>query len=973
MKRVHIYVLAAATLAAVALYSPGSKEYDLPGLYSRDSVVASVMHYTQRNYVDKDAIDPMRMLHEGLNKLEQRVDEVLVTYPQGEDGPYFMLTVLDERRKFDQRHVTDLFTVGDTIDEVLSFVFDKLGPTLGDDEPKEIEHEVLDAMLKTLDPHSALIPPKIYKEFMIETEGSFGGLGIVIGIRNGKLTVISPIEGTPAYRAGIKPNDVIVQIENESTVNMSLIEAVSKLRGPKGTAVNINIMRKGFSSAKPFRIVRDTIKIESVESFDLGDGIGYLRIRDFQKNTLDSIEQQIGELTKRHPLKGLIIDLRGNPGGLLDQAERIADLFLSRGVIVTTRVGDRARSFRARPSPEDLNAAVVVLVDSGSASASEIVAGALKNNDRAVVVGQRTFGKGSVQQIFDLKDGSALKLTIADYLTPGDVSIQDVGIMPDIRVLPVTLGEDSVNITLPSLLDSGGERRKPPQEKPLYTLLYVNAPDGAGEESEVPEEALSRKQKRKRLEGDFFVKVAKRLLLASHGRTRSAALREGRRAVVTLEKAEEQKIVGALAKKGLDWSVGPRGEGTASVELRVVPERLSFNAGQKAEITLEAVNTGTATLWRVVGVTESENRLFNGREFLFGRLDPGQRRSWTIKVDVPPSTLTRNDLVTVKLTDHYGNRLPDYRFTVDITSAPRPVFAYNYQILDDGTLGSKGDGDGVAETGERIVLLLRVKNEGRGPARKTVVALKNLSGDAVFLSRGRFEYEEFPAGSTVEAPLSFTVQHPEPELRFQLSVVDDVLREGIVKEIHIPTSSGNAEAPLAAAPPYVVANLSPTPLYGGSYPSSPVVGYVSAGTVMRASGKNGHRVKVAAAGEGAYWVDQGSVSYVKEPQVAEATRQPRLVDEFYDPPVITVDPLPTVTTAKEIEIRGRVEDDEGIKLVSLFVGDDKVKLFNGASSTRLPFRAKIKLEEGINYITVVAKNADGLGIRRNFVVRREGA
>jgi carboxyl-terminal processing protease len=394
---------------------------------------------------------------------------------------------------------------------------------------------------------------------MIETEGSFGGLGIVIGVRDGDLTVISPIEGTPAYRAGIKPNDRIVQIASESTVNMSLIEAVSKLRGPKDTEVSIHVMREGFPSPKEFKMMRDTIVIESVEAFELEGGIEYVRIRDFQKNTLDSIVQNLDSNGTGNP-KGIILDLRGNPGGLLDQAERISDLFLTDGVIVTTKIGNSSKRYHANDKDQQYNGNIVVLVDAGSASASEIVAGALKNNERAIIIGERTFGKGSVQQIFDLNDGSALKLTIAQYLTPGDISIQDVGVTPDLHptVIRTTVifhpNSDNRIPEKPGLKKKTVDRVL---EKPVYSIIYLdnNAAVKASEEEEpTPEEALSREEKRKKLEEDFYVTLAREIINSSSVPSRKESLGEIQGGITKISKSEEGKIVEKWKLMGIDWS-----------------------------------------------------------------------------------------------------------------------------------------------------------------------------------------------------------------------------------------------------------------------------------------------------------------------------------------------------------------------------------------------------------------------------------
>ena len=432
-----VIILIPLLLSLFLIFNKPAYQQQYPKAYDLQ-VLPIVLQYLDRYYVDPKKIDPNIMLIEGLNKLESSLDEVLVDFNEPENSSNFTIQVNNNIKEYNNLEIYDLENVGDVVQDVFAFVITHLKNE--DIETIDIEYVLTDKMLKTLDQHSGIITPEVYKEFMIETEGSFGGLGIVIGIRDGQLTVISPIEGTPAYIAGIKPNDKIVQIENESTINMSLIEAVSKLRGKKGTPVNIFVLRESFTNPKEFQITRDTIMIESVEDFVLDDNVLYLRIRDFQKNTLQSLADAIEKHGKG--LNGVILDLRGNPGGLLDQAEKVSDLFLSTGTVVTTKIGNTKKSYNAKFSPPEFEGEVVVLVDSGSASASEIVAGALKNNQRAIIIGERTFGKRFRQQIFDLRDGSALKLTIANYLTPGDISIQDVGITPDIRIKPAIISEE---------------------------------------------------------------------------------------------------------------------------------------------------------------------------------------------------------------------------------------------------------------------------------------------------------------------------------------------------------------------------------------------------------------------------------------------------------------------------------------------------------------------------------------------------
>jgi len=294
----------------------------------------------------------------------------------------------------------------------------------------------IEGMLSSLDPHSAYLDPDMYHELQVETKGSFGGLGIEIAIKDGILTVIAPIEDTPAYRAGIKAGDKIVKINEESTKGLNLMECVKRMRGPKGTHVTLTIFREGSTQTQEVSMVRDIIKIQSVKYKTLEKGYGYLRISQFQDKTSADAMKALEALQKENPegMRGLILDLRNDPGGLLDEAVAVSDLFLDSGVIVTIkgRNEEEKTVFNAHKEGTMPPWPMVILVNQGSASASEIVAGALQDYGRAVIMGSKTFGKGSVQTIIPLDDGSGIRLTTARYYTPKGRTIHEKGIQPDI-------------------------------------------------------------------------------------------------------------------------------------------------------------------------------------------------------------------------------------------------------------------------------------------------------------------------------------------------------------------------------------------------------------------------------------------------------------------------------------------------------------------------------------------------------------
>jgi carboxyl-terminal processing protease len=298
----------------------------------------------------------------------------------------------------------------------------------------ELMHGAIKGMLETLDPHSNFMPPDVFRDMQLDTSGKFGGVGIEIGMKDNVLTVISPIEDTPAWRAGLKPNDRIVKINGESTKGFTLTEAVSKMRGKKGSEVKLSVYRAGMDRFRDVSLKRETIKIQSVKFEDLEPGFGYVRLTSFNENASEDLKKAIAKLEQKNKLRGLVFDLRMNPGGLLDQAVEVSSLFIDDGIVVSTigRNKDQKDVKYARKGVARKDFPVAVLVNSSTASAAEIVAGALQDHHRAVVMGQPTFGKGSVQTVIPIGQDMGLKLTIARYYTPSGRSIQEKGVQPDI-------------------------------------------------------------------------------------------------------------------------------------------------------------------------------------------------------------------------------------------------------------------------------------------------------------------------------------------------------------------------------------------------------------------------------------------------------------------------------------------------------------------------------------------------------------
>ena len=343
----------------------------------------------------------------------------------------------------------------------------------------------IQGMVRSLDPHSTLLPPDSLKELQIDTHGEFTGIGIHVTMRNNLVTVISPIEGTPAYRAGIKAGDKIIKVDGQATEDLR--DAVKRMRGPKGTTVVITVIRKGAPDALEFTLVRDVIPIYSVKAELLKPGYGYVWITNFRENTTGDLLEALAAMeSEEMPLKGLILDLRDNPGGILNQAIEVSDLFLETGEILSIkgREGQHTKVFQAHANDVKREYPIITLINGGSASASEIVAGALQDHKRALILGTTSFGKGSVQTVETLRDGYGLKFTIARYYTPSGRSIQAKGVEPDVEVKHRIISDaDGTGERMIKEKDLKNHLDAEPQAEP-----ETSPPDPDGTEADVPED-----------------------------------------------------------------------------------------------------------------------------------------------------------------------------------------------------------------------------------------------------------------------------------------------------------------------------------------------------------------------------------------------------------------------------------------------------------------------------------------------------
>ncbi|MEE8410549.1 MAG: MXAN_5808 family serine peptidase, partial [Myxococcota bacterium] len=945
-------------------------------------------------------IKPYEMFLAALDYVQKTVAEVIID--DSETPSRIKVSVGSAERVFDLERLGGLDQLWE-VTLALRDIFRFIQSHIQDPERRrDIEYAAINGMLSSLDPHSILLKPESFDEVKLSTKGEFGGLGIVISIRDGALTIISPIGGTPASRAGLKARDKIVKIGEESTVNMGLEEAVSRLRGKAGTKVNIWVLRKAWTEARRFSLTRAIIKIESVTSEMLDNDIGYLKIKSFQANTFDDLHSHLERLRRRtrNGLNGLILDLRNNPGGLLDQAILVSDRFVERGpLVITVGEGNRKRDVKsAHVSGTETDYPIAVLVNGGSASASEIVSGALKNHDRAIVIGQRTFGKGSVQVLYDFKDRSALKLTIAQYLTPGDVSIQSVGIVPDVEIIPATIAKEGIHLFVnddsPREKDldhhletpesahrgSGGSNSEQnglladaAAREPAAHVVHLIDDANSSDDSDDADDAADYDK----FVYDFEIRLAHDVLAQAHSTSRPAILAEAADLFAARAAQSEQEIAERLRELGIDWSSGPdTGSPRAAVELEIKGKPTGVvRAGTELVFTATVENAGRSPLYRVYGVTSSDNPLLKNLEFAFGKVDAGEKRRWDVTIKLPKDMSPRADTVTLELSDlHHRIDGADVESLVAIGEVPKPRFAYAYRIDDR----KGGNGDGILQVGEHVDMKVDVENIGIGAAGDVVITIKNLSSKAVFLKEGRFKVGALEPGAKSTGILKFSLRSPTDEVKLRVSVWDSVLGELLSEKVKIPVEQGrrtkndrrllrvNAEGGAS--------------IFIGAGTGVPVLGHARAGALLRAEASIGSR----------WWrvlVRKGVSGFVRArdvtPQKASGRRQPtaNAIDAATPQaaPQIAIDLGSLVTSQSAFRLTGTISDERALRDVYVFVNDKKVyyRSLENLKSTRdglsTPLDVVLPLKIGSNIISVIARETDELVSRRVFGMFRTTA
>jgi carboxyl-terminal processing protease len=1000
--------------------APGAKakdNYDLASL----EIFRKVVVYIKDNYVDPKRIDPKEMFVAALEAIEKSTAEVMVE-GTAKDG-HVRVTCGKGVRDFDFKDIESIWMIPHRIRPVFEFIQANLVST---ENKRDIEYAAINGMLTTLDPHSWLLKPDNYREMKLQTKGEFGGLGFVISMDEERLTVKKVLKNTPASRANIKKGDHISRIEDESTINMDLNEAVSKLRGKPGTEVRIFVKREK-EEEKLYKMTRDLISIESVTNQLLADGVGYVRLSGFAGTTSRDLSAAIKEMKAQNggKLKGLVMDLRSNPGGLLEQAYQVADQFIEEGTIVTTAgMSDKLREPKmARNDGNDRELPLAVIVNSESASASEIVAGALKNLNRAAIIGRQTFGKGSVQVLYDIaepgtKEESALKLTIAQYLTPGDQSIQEIGVTPDIELLPARVTKERVDLFAPPRLvreadldkhfsngfqpiDAGAVKKEvEATDKPTETLRYIKeekvakkdekgAAGGkdvkdAKKDDNDEDEAAAEEPDEDQIASDYQVEFARELVLRAPKTDRVGMLTAAKAFLAERRAEEDAKIEKAMETLGLDWTTTkakPATAPTAQVEFKANPVK-PFG-GEQLTLTVTVANTGKVPYERLRAYTHCDAEktayqplcmLLDRREFLFGKVNPGEKKTWATTFKVPNHLPAVHENLTLMFQDAHGTAPESQKIEVESLETPRPAFAFTYQVLDK---------DNLAEPGETVDVQVDVKNTGLGRARNTYVSLRNPANDKVFMKKGRIGLGELRPGETKTATLTLELKaglDVTNGVPLKLEIGDRDMWEFTMGKIALP---GAATAPTITDAGGLVKFDKDATVLAAPQAHAPAVAEVHRGGVMPVLAKAGEFVKVEWTKGRVGWLAPGTGTWDPQGKPSPKTETHAVAIMQRDPPDISLanaDPTKAavVVDSDRFKLSGVAKDSAGMMDVRIFVDNEKVYFHTAAGdasatngkATNMPFTTEFPLKVGNNSVLIVAREDDDFSAQRTLVINR---
>ena len=969
-------------MTAAALPQPS--EYQ----FSKASVIDRVILAVIEDYYDPERIDAQRMFEAIMNALQKAIAELVVEYDEKKETAE--INVAKKKQAISFGEIKSPWHLSRELHRIFKFIESNLPKN--EYNLMDIEYGAANAMLSTLDPHSNALPPDIYKYLRMDTAGEFGGLGIRITTDrrppcSGNLTVVEVFDNTPAMKAGLKKGDQIVRIDDESTVNITTSEAADRLRGIPGTKVKVQIKRQN-GTLHNFNITRQMVPITSVEWEMLKEKVGYIKLNAFQENSAEEMLEALEMLHEKN-MKGLILDLRENPGGLLHIAINIVNNFLPSGTIVTTagRTQEDRHVENATADGTEPMYPMVVLIDAFSASAAEIMAGALRNHGRALLIGETTFGKGSVQMVQQIPDGGAIKLTSGQYLTPGDISIQAVGVPPDITFLPVSVDKEEMDLTqngkrfseadLEFHLDRPNVRYRNDRDATVSSTLFIPKTEVEADKARYKrcyvEEKIEDSYK-----GRFETEFARKLIASADKASAENLLVKARSMIEKQDIEQDKAVVAALKNLKIDWSKPESAVEEAPTDKEAPkPGRFSTSAkiigkvipGESFKVKVTVTNNSKQPIYRLYGVTSSDNTLLDGREFVFGKIAPKKARAWTENIKLPLSASPRIDDMTIKFQAVSGPLPEDKSISIEIPEQNRPELVYGWQFQD------LGNGDGVFQPGEEISMYISMKNIGKGETIDTEVELSAKPGIDVI--HGILDVNSLKPDATAEGVLRLRImeEFPLSEAELTLAIRDwyetetgvPATRTMVERDIHLPVKTDTNKVDKAGGTVTVMHKDSGV-LREGPATDARIVALSPEGAAFEVDGTANGFFRVMLSNKRHAWISKTAVS-------PGGNADPKFDTVYYEPPVITIKGA-TVKKVKgaTTKIEGYASHPSYVRDVMIFAEDQKVLYAPSAKdgkAKRIDFSADVPLKEGANHIIVIARHDDKIIGSESLFIRRE--
>ncbi len=797
----NLAVIAAFFSLFFAYHSENIPDFKLQAksLSNELTLLKQVFKIVESYYVDKKKIDPESLCKSSVLHIS---DKFKYLSHQTTTPLAFQLNIskIDESLKVNCNLTNDGIKLAHQLDIMTQFLL-KYKKNLLEDHHTNLLQEVIQGALNSLDPHTTFLSAKEYSNLKGQTKGKFGGLGIIVTLEEGILSVVSPIEGTPAEKSGVKKGDKIVKINGDNTYGIELDDLVEKMRGDPGTEIEVAILRKGFLMPKPFTLKREIIKIQNVTSKYLQDGIGKVAISSFGGPIHNDIREKIAEFETKHgKLKGLILDLRNNPGGLLDEAIQASDIFIDSGIIVSTKSAKSSESF-ARNADTLKTTPIIVLVNGGSASASEIVAGALQDHERAIVIGTKTFGKGSVQSLFDLEENNALKITVSKYYTPSGKSIQNFGITPDILMDPVIFHQEKKKAYFTysdvgrkeadlshHLENSERSLRTSKWEMPVaitkedYEKSVKENPESQDYELEL---AMSLLKNLNWNQEEDFNALKMMSLMDKH--------------LKSYQSDNQKKLSLKLKEFGIDWNGGKQRiiyPGDLTAKINIKSKEKILKAGEEIQIELTLHNHTEIPLYQVRAQTFSSKDIFENREFVFGNIPPKSQLTKSATMKIPEYWKQEDGFFEILAYSQKEEIFKGGKTPFSIKPIPHPELkeSFTFQdLINKKKPQSNGNGDGVINPGETFTIKVMVENKGKNKSSKLTVKLHNLNGEYTKINKEEQSLQGLAIGQKREVTFTIKVNKKfnQPDLSFGLAIIDKAFAKRVIKNIVIPINKNS--------------------------------------------------------------------------------------------------------------------------------------------------------------------------------------